>query len=142
MRRFFLPILFGGMAILMLLTGCNSSSEKEQVDHTLEKVKVVYYADFDEYSKTTTSTVTIDDAEVLQDLFDLIVSCRDNAKSTTKPTGFPRYCITFVECEEEHFFTIDFDSVYATDYLSNGNYIASENSSLFSSFSDLFLSCD
>ena len=79
MRRFFLPILIGGMAILMLLTGCNSFSEKEQVDHTLEKVKVVYYADFDEYSKTTTSTVTIDDVEVLQDLFDLIVSCRDNA---------------------------------------------------------------
>lgn len=142
MRRFFLPILIGGMAILMLLTGCNSSSEKEQVDHTLENVKVVYYADFDEYSKATTSTVTIDDAEVLQDLFDLIVSCRDNAKSTTKPIGFPRYYITFVECEEEHSFTIDVDSVYATDYLSNGNYITSENSSLFSSFSDLFLSCD
>ena len=111
MRRFFLPILIGGMAILMLLTGCNSFSEKEQVDHTLEKVKVVYYADFDEYSKTTTSTVTIDDAEVLQDLFDLIVSCRDNAKSTTKHIGFPRYYITFEECGEEHSFTIDVESV-------------------------------
>lgn len=137
MRRFFLPILIGGMAILMLLTGCNSFSEKEQVDHTLEKVKVVYYADFDEYSKATTSTVTIDDVEVLQDLFDLIVSCRDNAKSTAKPIGFPRYYITFEECGEEHSFTIDVESVYATDYLSNGNYITPESSDLFSSFSNL-----
>lgn len=81
MRRFFLPILIGGMAILMLLTGCNSSScEKEQVDRTVENVKVVYYADFDEYSKTSNSTLTVGDAEALQDLFDLIVSCRDNAK--------------------------------------------------------------
>lgn len=139
MRRFFLPILIGGMAILMLLTGCNSSScEKEQVDRTVENVKVVYYADFDEYSKTSNSTLTVGDAEALQDLFDLIVSCRDNAKSTTKPIGFPRYYITFEECEEEHSFTIDVESVYATDYLGNGNYITPESSDLFSSFSNLF----
>ena len=129
MRRFFLPILIGGMAILMLLTGCNSSScEKEQVDRTVENVKVVYYADFDEYSKTSNSTLTVGDAEALQDLFDLIVSC----------IGFPRYYITFEECGEEHSFTIDVESVYATDYLGNGNYITPESSDLFSSFSNLF----